>query len=247
MNSAGSSRLLLTLPLLGLYAGAVADTAQFTGEARSQGGDRLFYTEHHEQQGGCQGPNWVPDTNQVTYRDPEGAVIAEKTVDYSEAAERPGFVLEDQRFGERMEVRNRDDRKATVDWLPPSGDRERYDASIPENGVIDAGFEVMVRKHWETLVQDGEGVEIQFFAPTRGKFYDFDAEPADHEAIDAPHVFRITATGWVSTWFVDDIYLGYNESRQLTDFYGLTNILKNPDENYTAHIHYRYEGPPACG
>ena len=246
MNSAGKPQSLLLLPLLVLGTGAAAETVRFTGEARSQGGDRLFYTEHHEQRGSCQGPNWIPETNQVTYRNPQGEVIAEKTVDYAEAPERPGFVLEDQRYGERMEVRNQNDRRAIVDWQSAGGDEQRYRASIPDNGVIDAGFEIMVRNYWETLVEDGDAVAIQFFAPTRGKFYDFDAEPADHEAIDAPHVFRITATGWVSTWFVDDIYLGYNEDRQLTDFYGLTNILKNPDENYTAHIHYRYEQPPEC-
>jgi len=69
-------------------------------------------------------------------------------------------------------------------------------------------------------------MEIQFFAPTRGTFYRFEAQPAEHDAIDAEHVFRITATGWVSTWFVDDIYLGYSSERRLTDFYGLTNIPK---------------------
>ncbi|WP_133735776.1 hypothetical protein [Halospina denitrificans] len=225
----------------------MAETVRFTGEARSQGGDTLFYTEHHEQRGSCEGPDWIPETNQVTYRNPDGEVIAEKTVDYSEAAERPGFVLEDRRFEQRMEVRNRGDRKAIVDWRISDDDRKRFEASIPGNGVIDAGFEVMVRKHWDTLVNEEEGVEIRFFAPTRGKFYQFEAEPADHEALDAEHVFRITATGWVSTWFVDDIYLGYNSNRQLTDFYGLTNIPKTPDEYYTAHIHYGYEAPAECG
>lgn len=247
MNNAGNPRAVVALCLMAVSTGAVGETVRFTGEAREQDGDTLLYTEHHEQRGSCEGPNWIPETNQVTYRDPDGNVIAEKTVDYSEAPERPGFVLEDQRFGERMEVRNRGDRKAVVDWRTTDGERKRFETTIPDNGVIDAGFEVMVRNHWDTLVEEGDGVEIRFFAPTRGKFYQFEAEPADHEAIDADHAFRITATGWVSTWFVDDIYLGYNSDRQLTDFYGLTNILKSPDENYTAHIHYRYEAPADCG
>ena len=228
-------------------APAIAETVRFTGEARVQGGDRLFCTEHHEQQGSCEGPNWIPETNRVTYRNPEGDVIAEKTVDYSEAAERPGFVLDDQRFEQRMEVRNRGDRKAIVDWVTGDGQRTRLEASIPSNGVIDAGFEVMVRNHWDTLIENGDDVEIQFFAPTRGTFYRFEAQPAEHDAIDAEHVFRITATGWVSTWFVDDIYLGYSSERRLTDFYGLTNIPKTPDEYYTAHIHYQYDAPAVCG
>jgi len=45
-----------------------------------------------------------------------------------------------------MEVRNRGDRKAIVDWVTGDGQRTRLEASIPSNGVIDAGFEVMVRK-----------------------------------------------------------------------------------------------------
>ena len=247
MNSAGNRRLLLIPAFLAFSAATASETVEFTGEARSLEGNRLLYTEHHSQSGSCGDAGWIPATNQVTYRNSDGDIIAEKTVDYSEAAERPGFVLEDQRYGERMEVRNERDRKATVNWRTTDGERERYEAPIPDNGVIDAGFEIMVRKYWDTLVGKGEGVEIQFFAPTRGKFYDFDAEPAEHEAIDADHVFRITATGWVSAWFVDDIYLGYSDDRRLTDFYGLTNILRNPDENYTAHIHYRYAQPPTCG
>lgn len=248
MNTAGKTRILAAIPMAATMAASAADsTVRFTGEARSLEGGELLYTEHHEQIGSCDGMNWIPESNEVVYRNPDGKTIAEKTVDYTEAPERPGFILEDKRFNERMEVRNRDDREATVKWRTTDGDRERYEADIPDNGVIDAGFEVMVRNHWNTLVDNGDGVSIRFFAPTRGKFYGFEAEPADKAEIEADHVFQIRASGWVSSWFVDNLYLGYNDERQLTDFYGLTNILKNPDDNHVAHIHYTYEQAPDCG
>lgn len=246
MRSAGSSHLLLGFVLVAAASQSVAETIRFTGEARSLKNDRLLYTEHHRQSGSCDGSDWIPEQGEVTYRNPDDKVIAEKTIDYGQAPERPGFTLEDLRFKERIEVRNRDDRKASVDWRTTDGDEERLEASIPDNGVIDAGFEVMVRMHWEALVEDGESIEIQYFAPTRGKFYGFEAEYAENEALDADHVFRITPGGWVSGWFVDDIYLGYNDKRELTDFHGLTNILKDPDDNHTAHIHYSYQESPGC-
>ncbi len=246
LNSAGNHPLAALVLAGAVTAAAAEQQVRFQGTAESLDSGVTVYTEHHRQSGECRDGFWTPRTHEVTYRNPEGEIIAEKTIDYGETPARPSFTLEDKRFGERMEVRNPDDNHVRILYRTSSGDTSRYRPRVPDNGVIDAGFEVMVRQNWETLVEDGNSVEIEFLAPTRGKFYAFEAEPAEMAKLDGEHVFRISVAGWVSSWFVDPIYLAYDEQRQLTDFHGLTNILRNPDDNHRAHIRYDYEHTAAC-
>lgn len=248
-NNAGNQRFgLAFLLFLGstLTLAAEPQSLPFNGEARAIDTSEVLYTEHHKQTGHCSDGNWLPESDQVTYRNPEGKTIAEKTVDYGSVPERPGFVLEDRRFGQRVEVRNRNDKLAVVHWRAPDGEEQRFETEIPENGVIDAGFEVMVRQHWQRLVAEGKATDIRFFAPTRGAFYGFEAEPTSHEAIDAGYVFRISKTGWIASWFLDPFYLGFNDQQQLTDFRGMTNILEDFNDNHIAHIHYFYPKSHPC-
>ena len=241
-----ASGIALTLCAMLAWGQSQQETVRFIGEARSLDGSELLYTEKHEQTGSCEGPNWVPRAGRVRYRAPDGELIAQKTIDYSPVPARPSFVLEDYRFDERTEVRNPVDGTAHVTWRAPDGEVTRHKTDIPDNGVIDAGFEPMVHARWDRLVNQGETSEVQFFAPTRGSFYAFEAESTSDERIDSAHVFRIRKTGWISSWFIDALYLGFNRHRQLTDYLGRTNILKTPESNHVAHIHYSHLDPPPC-
>ncbi|MGM0450224.1 MAG: hypothetical protein ACQERE_05315 [Pseudomonadota bacterium] len=245
-NNAGN-RIVTGLFLASAVASASAEQEiRFKGTAESLDSGDTVYTEHHRQTGECRDGFWTPLEHEVIYRNPEGDTIAEKTIDYGDAPARPSFTLEDQRFGERMEVRNPDDKRVRIEYRSTDGDESSDRVDAPDNGVIDAGFEVMVRQNWQALVEDGERVDIEFLAPTRGKFYPFKAEPAEMDDLEGEHVFRISVAGWVSSWFVDPIHLAYNDERQLTDFHGLTNILRNPEDNHRAHIRYEYEDSPGC-
>ncbi|WP_077531369.1 hypothetical protein [Vreelandella utahensis] len=246
MNNAGN-RLLAGVLLAGLATMATAEQeVRFSGSAESLDSGEIVYTEHHRQTGECRDGFWAPREHEVTYRSPEGETIAEKTLDYGDTPSRPSFTLEDQRFGERMQVNNPDDGPVRIRYRASNGDKSSYRIKAPDNGVIDAGFEVMVRQNWETLVEDGDTVRIEFLVPTRGEFYAFKAEPAEMEPLEGKHVFRISVAGWVSSWFVDPLHLAFNDERQLTDFHGLTNILKNPEDNHRAHIRYDHESAPGC-
>lgn len=246
MNNAGN-RIGAGLFLAGLAVIASAEQEiRFRGTAESLASGETVYTEHHLQTGECRGGFWAPSKHEVTYRNPDGDIIAEKTIDYGDAPARPSFTLEDKRFGERMRVSNPNDERVRIQYRSSSGDESSYRVQAPDNGVIDAGFEVMVRQNWQTLVADGDTVRIGFLAPTRGKFYAFKAEPAEKAALEGTHVFRISVAGWVSSWFVDPIHLAFNEQRQLTDFYGLTNILRTREDNFRAHIRYEHDSAPGC-
>jgi hypothetical protein len=71
-------------------------------------------------------------------------------------------------------------------------------------------------------------------------------ERVENEQIDADHVVQIRPTGMVLRFLVDPIVLGYNNAGALSDYLGLTNIRKNQDENYTAHIRYSVQTSPDC-
>ncbi|MEQ6885034.1 hypothetical protein [Salicola sp. Rm-C-2C1-2] len=246
MSNAGNCIAIGLLLAGGAVIASAEQTIRFEGTAESLETGATVYTEHHVQTGECRDGFWEPSNHEVTYRSPEGDIIADKTIDYGDAPARPSFTLEDKRFGERMQVSNPEDEHVRIQYRSSSGEETSYRVQAPDNGVIDAGFEVMVRQNWQTLVADGKTVQIGFLAPTRGKFYAFKAEPAEKEALEGKHVFRISVAGWVSSWFVDPIHLAFNEQRQLTDFHGLTNILRTPEDNFRAHIHYDHDSAPGC-
>jgi len=116
---------------------------------------------------------------------------------------------------------------------------------VPENAVIDAAFDVLMRQELGRL-RAGESLSFQFLAPTRGSFYEFVAEPLSrHEAIDASLVVRVRPAGFILRWLVDPLYLGYDRHGRLSDYRGLTNIRKDSEANHRAHIRYRH-GPDPC-
>jgi len=83
-------------------------------------------------------------------------------------------------------------------------------------------------------------------APTRGDYYGFVLEPTGDSRIDAEHLVRIRPSSTLMRFLVDPILLGYNDAGLLTDYLGLTNIRKNEDNNYTAHIRYTIQAMPEC-
>jgi hypothetical protein len=110
---------------------------------------------------------------------------------------------------------------------------------------VDAGFDNFVRQNWQSVVA-GEPVEFRFLGPTRGEHYGFVLERVENDRVNADHVVQIRPTGMVLRFLVDPIVLGYSNSGALSDYLGLTNIRKNQDENYTAHIRYKVNTTPDC-
>jgi hypothetical protein len=220
------------------------EKSSFTGNALSPSGSPL-YSEHHVVTGSCREGHWVPEKHTVEYRKPDSqSAFATKTLDYQAGLLLPEMTFRQPDFDEVMEVAIDND-QLSIDWTTPSGDRETFELTMPDRLVIDAGFDHFIRTNWEALT-GGDSASFRFLGPTRGDHYGFVAEPADAEAFEADHEFRIRPDGLVTRFLVDPIYLGYNDEGFLTDFSGLTNIRKNRDRNFTAHIRYQQDGPPPC-
>lgn len=253
-NNAGNRHTLAAAAiLLGMSSPLLADsdseTAIFKGEVTDRSSGDLLYTEHHEQTGACVKGGWQISDHQVRYKDPEGKLFARKELSYQHAQQRPSYTIEDLRFDEKMQVTNQDDRRLEIRWETMDGKVETFSPKVPSSGVIDAGFTALAGENWETLVEKEKSLSIEFLASTRGKFYDFEVEKTRKpSAMTGDYAFRIHSTGWVTRWFVDEIIVGYNEERQLTDYIGQTNIRRhdNPDEQYNGHIRYTYQQWPDC-
>ncbi len=235
---------LLTAAVLGTGQASAAEW-RFSGEARSLEGEYL-YDSFHRVEGECRDGLWRPTAHEVRYTEGEQQEpFATKTLSYELSQLRPSFDFRQPRFDEVMKVENVEDQRLIIDWQTNEGGTENYRVPIEGLMVVDAGFDNLVRLNWQTLLA-GDSVEFRFLAPTRGEAYDFVLEPAEDGRIQAPHVFRIRPTGFVLGFLVEPILLGYDDQGALTNYLGLTNVRKDSENNFTAHVRYGQEQIPDC-
>ncbi|WP_296931288.1 hypothetical protein [uncultured Marinobacter sp.] len=224
---------------------ALAQDFRFTGTATANDG-RVLYEERHSVDGTCEEGVFRPQEHQVAYHKPDSEEsFASKTLEYKTSVLRPTVEFVQPTFDEKMEITYPEPETLVIDWQTPQGDSERFQVAFPSDTVVDAGFDNFVRQNWESVVA-AEPVEFRFLGPTRGEHYGFVLERVENDQVDADHVVQIRPTGMVLRFLVDPIVLGYNDSGSLSDYLGLTNIRKNQDENYTAHIRYSVETTPDC-
>ena len=230
---------------MGCACQAAAADMNFTGTAKSLS-DAVLYEERHEVTGTCQDGVFRPEDHQIHYhRLGQDSAFATKALTYPNSVVRPTVSFRQPDFGESLDIAYPSIDLLTIDWQQPEGGQKTYRVSFSEDVVVDGGFDTLVRRHWDT-VTGGGSVEFRFLAPTRGKHYAFVLEPVQSDRVDAEHRFQIRPTGMVLRFLVDPIILGYNANGALTDYFGLTNIRKDLDTNYTAHIRYSVTKYPDC-
>ena len=237
--------LTIALALMVTASPAMAQEFRFIGTATTDDG-RVIYEEHHTIDGTCEDGVFRPQEHEVSYQKPDSnETFATKSLEYTPSLLRPTVDFSQPTFNEKMEITYPGKQTLVVNWQTPRGDSERFEVAYPANTVVDSGFDNFVRQNWQS-VKAGESVEFRFLAPTRGEHYGFVLEPAESDRVDADHVVQIRPTSMVLRLLVDPIVLGYSDSGELSDYLGLTNIRKNQDENYSAHIHYSVTTSPDC-
>jgi hypothetical protein len=230
--------MTLTLP-------AMAQDFRFTGTATTDDGG-VIYQERHSVDGTCQDGVFRPRLHEVAYHKPDGnESFARKVLEYEASVLRPIVNFVQPTFDEAMEITYPEPETLVIKWRTPAGDSKQFQVEYPDNTVVDAGFDNLVRQNWQRVVA-GESVDFRFLGPTRGEHYGFVIEPVTSNEVEADHVVQLRPTGMVLRFLVDPIVLGYNRNGALTDYYGLTNIRKNQDTNYTAHIRYSVDTYPDC-
>ena len=235
----------VSIALMATALPAVAQDFRFTGTATTGDGS-VIYEERHAVDGTCEDGVFRPQQHEVAYHKPDTEEsFARKTLEYEASVLRPAVDFSQPTFDENMEITYPEPETLVINWQTPRGDSERFEVDYTPNTVVDSGFDNFVRQNWQSVVA-GESVEFRFLGPTRGEHYGFVLERVESDRVDADHVVQIRPTGMVVRFLVDPIVLGYNNSGALSDYLGLTNIRKNQDENYTAHIRYSVGTYPDC-
>lgn len=233
------SALLLAAPT------AFGGPFEFTGTATDDR-DNLIYRESHRVEGHCTEGVFRPVRHSVEYRNTRrDEPFARKALSYGNGPLRPTVDFNQPDYNEQLIIRYPESDQLEIQWQQPSGKTEAYSVSFDQSLVVDAGFDHLVRANWDKVAR-GESVAFRFLAPTRGEHYGFVLEPTSNNQVSADVVVRIRPTSLVLRFLVEPIVLGYNRDGALTDYLGLTNIRKNADQNYTAHIRYDVTNYPDC-
>ncbi|MBD3642438.1 MAG: hypothetical protein HUJ18_15695 [Marinobacter sp.] len=241
----GIRRPVLALLLLAATGACYGKIFQFSGEARAQNGE-VLYTEHHQVEGECGQGQFRPLEHTVEYREPDQSeAFADKLLRYERSPLQPEVSFNLPRFDESLQISYPGNDLLEVDWQTPAGETRAFNVPLAGRAVVDAGFDNLVRQNWSAL-QEGRSVEFRFLGPTRGELYGFILEPSDHPDLEAHLEVAIRPTSMLLRFLVDPIQLGYNSQGALTHYLGLTNIRKNSDTNYQAHIRYDIASYPEC-
>jgi len=215
------------------------------GEAYDLKSNELLYRETH-----CVSSDTA--AREVIYRNHEGRLLARKLLDYSSGATTPSFVQHNLYSRELIEVALKDDNLTmTVQEIgnpePKKALSTQTDEKLPV--VIDAGFDVFVRDHWETLVA-GDKKYFLFPFAERSSLVELRIGPTscsyDNET---DQCFRLDLSNWFLRMLVAPIELGYDvESKRLARYRGLSNIGDENGNGQVVDIQYRYRDLPqrAC-
>lgn len=230
--------LLLILPL------EAAASLIIHGEARSIEQRELIYTEDHLVTEG---------RHDVSYRFPDGSILADKNMDYEQGYQTPSFQLYDHRFS-----RQSGSKWQAGKWLlwqqEQSGDREEKTLEARSDLVIDAGFNYFVTDHFVEL-SAGKNLEFTFAItdPPMGidmRIGAVDCADISFNNTDKPHLcLKAVSRNPLLRWFVPDIYLAYVKEVQvpvplLVLYQGPSNLPDNKDRAQKVRIEYRYELSP---
>ena len=238
-----SSLIFLCLNLVITSSHANMSNSISLGEAFSYEGESLLYREVH-----CQ----LEDNLQreVFYLDPQGKLIAYKTLDYRHGSATPAFVQKDFQTDQKTEVSFEQDKiKLLYETKNTVASEKRLDFELQQTElpiVVDAGFDNFIRQHWDSLIA-GESQRFRFALPGRGQLVDLKVSSSRCSyPSEQDQCFVMNMDNWLYRMLVDSIELGYNpESRQLTRYRGLSNIEDANGDGITVDIRYSYTDLPA--
>ena len=149
----------LALAIVGLCLSPAHAAERFAGDATARGGGPLLYREIH----------YVDGSRQVvSYQCPDGTPFARKLLQSGSDPTRPDMVYEDAREGFHESVRAVG-QQIEIKVKRRDAPEQAQTIDVPKGAVIDAGFDMYIRTHWDAL---GAGVSAPYLVPSRFRFYD---------------------------------------------------------------------------
>lgn len=220
--------------VLGMLSPSPAFAAdRYEGIAYAKADGKLAYREFHwryEEHGS--------PVRLVVYRCPDGTAFARKRVRATADASAPDFEFVDGRDGYREGVRgNGDRREVFVQERRDAAPRTRM-LRMSAGSVVDAGFDALVRKHWDELLA-GDPVAATFVLPSRFDLLDVSIRKMDPATGDTSMVrLRMKLDAWYG-FAAPQTDLAYRTSdRWLLSFEGIGSIRDAHGRNQAVRIEF---------
>ena len=218
------------LAALSMTAARAAEN--YTGDAYAQDGGQLLYHESH----------FLFDADGmhqrvVLYQCPDGAAFGRKLIRDDGDPQAPDFAMLDARTDYREGVRRKDGKREV--YVQRGDDQaEKSDALVvPADGVIDAGFDVYVRNHWDELAA-GKTLQLPFLVPSKRAFYNFKLASVAGASTPQKLAVRLSLGAWYA-FLAPSIDVVYDRTtHRLLQFVGLSNIRDTDLKNYSVRIEF---------
>lgn len=223
---------IIALAFFGYAAGAAAAQSYSDNAYALDGGQLLFRETHYlfERDGMRE--------RMVLYRCPDGRAFGRKIVREDGHPQAPDFDMRDARTGYLEGVRQAPGRR--VVYVRRGADRAPKSAplELPPDGVIDAGFDVYVHRHWDAL-SHGDTLRFSFLVPSKRRFYTFKLSRRESDSNAKVLALRLSLGAWYA-FLAPHIDVRYaRKSRRLLRFSGMSNVrdlnLKNYDVREEFH------------
>lgn len=200
----------------------------WTGDATLADGGAPAYREIHYLFG---------DERLVVYTCPDGRAFARKTIHEGSDAQAPDFSMLDARWGYREGVRGNGKTREIFVQRAPDQAQKSAPLDLPPDGVIDAGFDAYVRRHWDALAR-GDALRFKFLVPSKRTFYAFDLSRVDADSDATRLTLRLALGAWYA-FLAPHIDVTYDRStRRLLRFAGMSNIRDEKLKNLDVRIEF---------
>lgn len=206
---------------------------RYEGIAYAKADGELLYRELHlrYEEKGASG-------RVVLYRCPDGTPFARKRLRVASDASAPEFEFVDGRDGYREGVRGEGDRREVFVQAGREEETQRRMVRIGPDGVVDAGFDALIRRHWDDLLA-GNSVTAAFLLPSRFDFLGVSiSRVASAEGDDSLLRLRMKLDAWYG-FAVPQTDLAYRASdRWLLRFEGIGSIRDGRGRNQAVRIEF---------
>lgn len=225
----------IALLILAFAASAEPRLVETVGHATELESGKLVYTEHHR----IVEENGRYLRHDVTYKNPDGAIIATKTVDYTRSPYAPAFRLDDKRDG-YLEGSEYTDKGYRLFYRKAEGEELKSD--YVKQGkltmVTDAGFNLFMIDNMQKL-KAGETLTIDLCVAERQAAYAFRGYQSGSPVIDGSQAVEITTepNSALIRLLVDPLKIAFDaENHRLLAYEGTTNIRRPDGKRYVARI-----------
>lgn len=211
-------------------------TRVFSGRALDVESGRWLYTEQHRHV--YQGGRWK--SGQIRYVAPQGTVLGEKTLDFSQDPFVPLMRTVYAPIGQEEAITRVEGGTVMMETVR-DGQRKAKEVARPQSMAVDSGFHAFVQAKLDEL-QSGKTIPMQLGVISQFDHFRFRIRRAEGSAEQAPGqvALRVEADSMLRL-MVPTVNLVYDtRSKDMLEYEGLSNIV-DPQTRKAPRVRIRYD------